>query len=163
MKSTQNLPTKLKELRKQNHYSQEYVAEQLNISRQAISHWENGRAYPDIDNLVLLAELYGVSMDELLEDEGDCEHKEYVYDNSSESSSIMETLVLSIVLILTSRIYFVGIGAAICVLIWLIYKQRNNKILYFLCVFCIIMGIYEMYVFYTHFNTVFGNPYVIKK
>jgi len=103
MKNTQNLPVRLKELRKTNHYSQEYVAEHLNISRQAISHWENGKSFPDIDNLVVLAELYNISVDELLNDE---RLKEPV-DNSSkelqkDNSKIFEIIGLSIVLMVSS-------------------------------------------------------------
>ena len=73
MKSTQNLPERLKEIRKKNKYSQEYVAEQLNISRQAISHWENGKSYPDIDNLILLADVFHISVDELLNEKIECD------------------------------------------------------------------------------------------
>ena len=64
--NTSNIPTKLKELRTKNNYSQTYVAEQLNISRQAISRWENGNAAPDLDNLILLAKLYNTSVDDIL-------------------------------------------------------------------------------------------------
>ena len=58
-----SLMIRLKELHLEYGYSQKYVAEQLNISRQAISKWENGRSYPDIDNLRLLSALYDVSLD----------------------------------------------------------------------------------------------------
>ena len=57
MMNTTNISTNLKELRKKNHYSQTYVAERLNISRQAISRWETGDTTPDLDNLVPLAQL----------------------------------------------------------------------------------------------------------
>lgn len=58
---------RLYELRKKNGYSQEELAEKLGISRQAISKWERAEASPDTDNLVELAKLYGVSLDELLD------------------------------------------------------------------------------------------------
>lgn len=52
---------------RQNHgYSQEKLARELAVSRQAISNWERGEASPDTDNLIALARLYGVSLDELL-------------------------------------------------------------------------------------------------
>ena len=54
------LAEKLKSARENAGYSQSQVAERLNISRQAVSRWENGRAYPDIDNLVVLSEIYKV-------------------------------------------------------------------------------------------------------
>lgn len=49
--------------------SQEALAEKLGISRQAVSKWERAEASPDTDNLILLARLYGVSLDELLRTE----------------------------------------------------------------------------------------------
>lgn len=57
---------KLYELRKKNGYSQETLAEKLGISRQSISKWERAESSPDTDNLITLAKLYGVSLDELL-------------------------------------------------------------------------------------------------
>lgn len=56
----------LKRIRKERQLSQEQVAQRLNISRQAISRWENDLAMPDIDNLVVLSKLYEVSIEELL-------------------------------------------------------------------------------------------------
>ena len=56
----------LKRRRKEHRLTQEEVASKLGISRQSISKWENGNSYPDIDNLILLSELYGVSVDNLL-------------------------------------------------------------------------------------------------
>lgn len=64
-----SLMIRLKELRLEYGYSQKYVAEQLNISRQAISKWENGRSYPDIDNLRLLSALYDVSLDSFFQND----------------------------------------------------------------------------------------------
>ncbi|MBE6053892.1 MAG: helix-turn-helix transcriptional regulator [Clostridium sartagoforme] len=59
----------LRKLRKENNLSQEKLAEKLNISRQAISKWESGKAYPDIDNLILLRDIFNVSLDELVVNE----------------------------------------------------------------------------------------------
>ena len=47
-------------------YTQEYVAETLGVSRQAVSKWENGTSDPSTANLMALAKLYGLSVDELL-------------------------------------------------------------------------------------------------
>ena len=57
---------RLFELRKKSGISQEALAEKIGVSRQAISKWERAEASPDTDNLVLLAKLYDVSLDELL-------------------------------------------------------------------------------------------------
>ena len=62
-------PQKLLALRKQKGYSQEQLAEQLLVSRQAVSRWENGEVWPDAPNLVQISKLFGVSVDYLLHDE----------------------------------------------------------------------------------------------
>lgn len=60
------IANRLLELRKKSGYSQEELAEKLGISRQSVSKWERAEASPDTDNLILLAQLYNVSLDELL-------------------------------------------------------------------------------------------------
>lgn len=60
---------KIVELRKAKGLSQEELAEQLGVSRQAVSRWELGQTLPDITNLVQLCELFGVSADYLVRDE----------------------------------------------------------------------------------------------
>lgn len=57
---------RLLQYRKQAGLSQEELAEKIGVSRQAVSKWERSEASPDTDNLVMLAELYGVSLDEML-------------------------------------------------------------------------------------------------
>lgn len=59
---------KLKELRIKNEYSQEQLAELLNVSRQAITKWESGKGMPDIDNIKAIADLFDVTLDSLLDD-----------------------------------------------------------------------------------------------
>jgi len=63
---TIELANRLIELRKQHGYSQEELADKLNISRQAVSKWERADSSPDTDNLIELAKLYDMSLDELL-------------------------------------------------------------------------------------------------
>ena len=60
------IANRLQKLRKEKGYSQEQLADALGISRQAVSKWERAEASPDTDNLICLAKLYGVSLDELL-------------------------------------------------------------------------------------------------
>lgn len=57
---------KLQELRKQKNITQEELAQALYVSRTAVSKWESGRGYPNIDSLKALARFYGVTIDELL-------------------------------------------------------------------------------------------------
>lgn len=56
----------LKEKRTELNLTQEEVAKEIMVSRQTISNWENGKSYPDIENLVLLSQLYNISLDGLL-------------------------------------------------------------------------------------------------
>ena len=63
------IANRLVNLRKSNNLSQEALAEKLGISRQAVSKWERAEASPDTDNLILLARLYKISLDELLKTE----------------------------------------------------------------------------------------------
>ena len=56
----------LLELRKRFHFSQEEVAERIGVSRQAVAKWETGETVPDLPNCVALAELYDVTLDDLV-------------------------------------------------------------------------------------------------
>lgn len=60
------IANRLVELRKKNNLSQEELADKLGLSRQAVSKWERAEASPDTDNLICLAKIYGVSLDDLL-------------------------------------------------------------------------------------------------
>ena len=61
---------RLYQYRKKNNLSQEELAAKIGVSRQAVSKWERAEASPDTDNLILLAKLYGVTLDDLLQGEG---------------------------------------------------------------------------------------------
>ncbi len=62
------LPKKLKILRKKSGLTQGELAEKLRTSRQTVSYWETGAVVPTTDNLRFLSQLYGVSLDDLLDD-----------------------------------------------------------------------------------------------
>lgn len=74
---------RLLQYRKKHNLSQEELANKIGVSRQAVSKWERAEASPDTDNLILLAEIYGVSLDELLKGESN---------NSSKSEAEQETV-----------------------------------------------------------------------
>lgn len=57
---------KLQQLRKQNNLTQEQLAEQLFVSRTAVSKWESGRGYPNLESLKCISKLFSISIDELL-------------------------------------------------------------------------------------------------
>jgi len=60
------LGEKLQQLRKQNNWTQEQLAEQLYVSRTAVSKWESGKGYPSIDSLKNISALFKISIDDLL-------------------------------------------------------------------------------------------------
>ena len=63
------LAEKITMLRKKNNWSQEELAERLGISRQSVSKWESGASIPDLDKIIKMSTLFGVSTDYLLKDE----------------------------------------------------------------------------------------------
>lgn len=60
---------KLIQLRKKNGWSQEELAEQMDVTRQSVSKWEGAQAVPDLEKMLRLSQLFGVSTDFLLKDE----------------------------------------------------------------------------------------------
>ncbi|MBQ2602584.1 MAG: helix-turn-helix transcriptional regulator [Oscillospiraceae bacterium] len=56
----------LKAYRKKNGYTQDEIAEKLGVSRQAVAKWERGESVPDIESVVLLAGIFGVTVDVLI-------------------------------------------------------------------------------------------------
>ena len=67
------LHDKLFLLRRQNHMSQEQLADKLNVSRQTVSKWELGASIPTIDNLLAISKLFNVSIDYLVDEHVDIE------------------------------------------------------------------------------------------
>lgn len=62
------LADKISELRRANQWSQEELAEKLDVSRQSVSKWESGSSIPDLNKLIKLSEIFGVSTDYLIKD-----------------------------------------------------------------------------------------------
>ena len=61
-----NIVKRIHQIRQQKNLTQEQLASDLAISRQAVSKWESGKAIPDIENLMYISNLYDVSLDELI-------------------------------------------------------------------------------------------------
>ena len=68
-----NIAANLRHLRKANRMSQEEVAEKIGVSRQAAAKWENGDSLPDLVNCEALADLYDVSLDDLVRYDAEAE------------------------------------------------------------------------------------------
>jgi len=63
----------LKQIRRENHLSQEELAELLDVSRQAVSKWEQGQGYPEVEKLLLLSSKLNISLDALMSVEMNCD------------------------------------------------------------------------------------------
>ena len=59
---------KLQKIRKDNNITQEGLADKLNVSRQAVSKWESGSAYPDTEKLIQISKIFNISLDDLIND-----------------------------------------------------------------------------------------------
>lgn len=81
------LSDKLYMLRKKSGLSQEQLAEQLSVSRQAISKWESGQSVPESEKLIAISNYFDVSLDYLLKDENENESN----DNAPETGTIQNT------------------------------------------------------------------------
>lgn len=79
---------KLKELRKQKGWSQEILAEKVNVSRQAVTKWEAGDGYPDIENLKIISNIFEKSIDELVKEDFESQDMEI----KKESQNIIEKI-----------------------------------------------------------------------
>ncbi len=84
---------KLISLRKKNGWSQEELAEKLGVSRQAVSKWESAQTVPDLDKILLMARLFGVSTDYLLKDE--IEAEEHVGDGEEPDAKAVKRISLA--------------------------------------------------------------------
>ena len=105
-----NIRKRLKDARIESGYTQEQVAEQLDVSRQTISSWENGRTFPDIVSVVSLSDIYDVSLDVLIKgDEKMLEHLE-------ESTNIVKSnrkLLFAIIANILAAIAMIGLSVIV--------------------------------------------------
>ncbi|CCZ45528.1 putative uncharacterized protein [Firmicutes bacterium CAG:129] len=81
------LADKITALRKKAGWSQEELAEQLGVTRQSVSKWEGAQSVPDMDKVVQMSRLFGVTTDFLLKDELS-EEEDYTRENKAKSPVI---------------------------------------------------------------------------
>ena len=96
------LGNRIKELRKAQSINQDDRAEKLFVSRQTISNWENDKSYPDIQSVLLLSEIFNVSVDQLLK--GDVEKMEEIISEDTEMD-MKKMIIYSRVML----IFYVGL------------------------------------------------------
>ncbi|MDT0656337.1 helix-turn-helix domain-containing protein [Staphylococcus chromogenes] len=115
-----NLPSRLKELRKNNKMTQEEVAEKIHISRQTLSNWETGKNYPDLQNLLYLCELYNITLYELVEDDIELIKNKITKSNIYITAGLflfgMVMLFLSIIIIIKFNVFIALIISSIAIL-----------------------------------------------
>lgn len=95
-----SLSNNLRVLRKKKGLSQEQLAEQLNVSRQAVSKWESDQGYPEMDKMIQLTEIFGCTLDQLIKEnieETNVEIKQ-LYDAHHQKMSVLATLGIGFIL-----------------------------------------------------------------
>ncbi|MED9884997.1 MAG: helix-turn-helix transcriptional regulator [Gemmiger sp.] len=114
---------KLKDARMKSGFTQETVAEKINVSRQTISNWENEKSYPDIISVIALSDLYSTSLDDLLK--GDREMMEHLEECTNVVKSTQK-LIGAIIL-----------NAVTVILLIALSMLLPDKSYYLLVVFCL--------------------------
>ena len=106
------LGNKIKYYRGEKELSQEELAERVYVSRQTISNWENNKSYPDINSIVLLSEIFEISIDNLIKGDVELMKKEI---NSEEVkklnfyATMMVILMLVVTILLMPMLKFIGL------------------------------------------------------
>ena len=90
------LEEQFKHYRKQAGLSQKKMAEKIGVSRQAITKWENGTGTPDIANLMAIADLFQISLDELLSNENQRKSRMTTYMKVVPNMILMERRILTL-------------------------------------------------------------------
>ena len=116
---------KLKDARMKSGFTQETVAEKINVSRQTISNWENEKSYPDIISVIALSDLYSISLDDLLK--GDRKMMEHLEECTNVVKSTQK-LIGAIIL-----------NAVTVILLIALSMFLPDKSYYLLVVFCLVI------------------------
>lgn len=98
------LGEKIRNLRKENKISQEELANKLGVSRQSISLWENDQTMPSMDNIIAIANIFGVSTDVLLKENSENKTKELVEETTKTKKPLKKKLLIVISTILALAI-----------------------------------------------------------
>ena len=96
-----NVGQKLQIARNKQGLTQEQIAQQLQVSRQTISNWENNKSYPDIVSLITLSELYQISLDQLLKgDKAMIEHLSKSTSTVASNRRLLTAIILNIIILI---------------------------------------------------------------
>lgn len=116
---------KLKKLRADNNLTQEELADRLFVTRTAISKWETNRALPQIDNLKLISEIFGASIDELISD-SDIQTKRSLDEKRAKIMYVIAISFLALATAFTLFAYFlkqpyINIGGLISAILYIVF------------------------------------------
>ncbi|ANM75679.1 transcriptional regulator [Lactiplantibacillus plantarum] len=102
---------RIKEEREKRQWTQDYLAETLNVSRQAISKWEVGSTYPDIDRLVQISNLFDITLDSLIKGDDSLKKSIVITKNAKAQTNVWEfmrstgwMMVIAIIYLVTKMI-----------------------------------------------------------
>lgn len=105
------LGQRIKEEREKRQWTQDYLAETLNVSRQTISKWEVGSTYPDIDRLVQISNLLGITLDSLIKGDDSLKKSIVITKNAKAQTNVWEfmrstgwMMVIAIIYLVTKMI-----------------------------------------------------------
>ncbi|CDF11947.1 dNA-binding helix-turn-helix protein [Mycoplasma sp. CAG:776] len=115
-----NIGNKISELRKKNNYTQEELAEKLNVSRQTISKWELNETSPSLEDAAKLAKIFHVSLNELVGEENILEEK---MSNVERLAGIIIKILKIIGIIIIIYIIFI----IIAILTFTVFKDKKTE------------------------------------
>lgn len=160
------LAKQLKSARLNKKFTQQDVADKLNISRQSISKWENGSSTPDIATLKVLASFYEISIQDLTKEKKQLKEKishnnEIIHTQQQKLANIRKVLSKSetddswfLLLSLLFTFIFVPLNFIILPLVFMKNKKKNH--LYkLICVLTVISVVFTCFVFYGWLSDVF--------
>ena len=108
----------IQKLRKDLKLSQEQLAEKIDVTRQTISNWENGKFYPDIDALVKISKCFNISLDDLLS--YDDKVLEYLKDSTDvvkSNKKLLYAILLNILIVILFIIVGITLNESISIIV----------------------------------------------
>lgn len=97
---------KIKEIRKKQNLTQERFAEKICVSRNAVAKWESNRGYPDIQNLITISDVFGISLDDLMKNDKMLK-KKIISDSASKKWHLLVIVYLVAIIIYIGYFHFV--------------------------------------------------------
>ena len=110
------LADKIIELRKKSGWSQEELAEKMNVSRQSVSKWEGAQSVPDMERILRLSEIFGVSTDYLLKDELESTDGAALPDTGTAARTVSMEEASDFIQIKEKNAKNVAVGVLLCIL-----------------------------------------------